>query len=53
MEKEIVVRAYGYYQLALLYFPNSNKRSASTQLGRLVRQKEKLKMQLCELGYRP
>ncbi len=52
MEKEIAVRAYGYCELALHYFPNSIKRSASTQLGRLVRQKEKLKMQLCELGYR-
>jgi hypothetical protein len=53
MEKEFVIRAYGYCELALLYFPNSNKRSASTQLGRWVRQNEKLKMQLYELSYRP
>jgi len=53
MEKEFVIRSYGYCELALLYFPNSNKRSASTQLGRWVRQNEKLKMQLLDLGYKP
>jgi hypothetical protein len=53
MEKEFVIRSYGYCELALLYFPNSNKRSASTQLGRWVRQNEKLKMQLLELGFKP
>ncbi len=53
MEKEFKIRSYGYCELALLYFPNSNKRSASTQLGRWVQQNEKLKMQLRELGYKP
>lgn len=53
MEKEFIIRSYGYCELALLYFPNSNKRSASTQLGRWMRQNEKLKMQLIELGYKP
>jgi hypothetical protein len=53
MEKEFIIRSYGYCELALLYFPNSNKRSASTQLGRWVRQNEKLKIQLLELGYKP
>jgi hypothetical protein len=53
MEKEFRIRSYGYCELALLYFPNSNKKSASTQLGRWMRQNEKLKMQLIELGYKP
>lgn len=53
MEKEFIIRSYGYCELALLYFPNSNKRSASTQLGRWVRQNEKLKIRLLELGYKP
>ncbi|MFN5575450.1 MAG: DUF4248 domain-containing protein [Bacteroidota bacterium] len=37
----------------LLYFPNSNKQSASTQLGRWVRQHEKLQLQLLAMGYKP
>jgi hypothetical protein len=53
MEKEFMIRSYGYCELALLYFPNSTKKSASTQLGRWVRQNEKLKVQLLELGYKP
>jgi len=53
MEKEFIIRSYGYCELALLYFPNSTKRSASTQLGRWVQQNEKLKNQLLELGYKP
>jgi len=53
MEKEFVIRSYSYCELAMLYFPNSTKRSASSQLGRWVRQNEKLKMQLIELGYKP
>jgi hypothetical protein len=53
MEKEFIIRSYGYCELALLYFPNNNKKSASTQLGRWVRQNEKLKMRLLELGYKP
>lgn len=43
MEKEFIIRSYGYCELTLLYFPNSNKWSASTQLGRWVRQNEKLR----------
>ena len=53
MDGQFKIKSYGYCELALLYFPNSSKRSASTQLGRWMRQNEKLKMQLCELGYRP
>jgi hypothetical protein len=53
MDGQFKIRSYGYGELALLYFPNSTKKSASTQLGRWVRQNEKLKMQLLELGYKP
>jgi hypothetical protein len=53
MEKEFTIRTYGFSELALLYFPNSTKKSASTQLGRWMRQNDKLKMQLLELGYMP
>ncbi len=47
------IRSYGYCELALLYFPNSNKNSASTQLSRWVKQNENLKKQLMELGFKP
>ncbi|MBU6158733.1 MAG: DUF4248 domain-containing protein [Bacteroidetes bacterium] len=53
MEKEFNLRSYGYCELAMLYFPNSNKSSASTQLSRWVRQNENLKKQLGELGFKP
>lgn len=53
MDRQFKIRSYGYGELALLYFPNSNKKCASTQLGRWLRQNEKLKMQLIELGYKP
>ena len=53
MDGQFKIRSYGYGELALLYFPKSNKRSASTQLGRWLRQNEKLKIQLFELGYKP
>jgi hypothetical protein len=43
----------GYGELALLYFPNSTKKSASTQLGRWVRHNENLKNRLVECGYKP
>jgi hypothetical protein len=52
MEKEFVIRSYGYCELAMLYFPNSTKKSASAQLGRWIRQNEKLKKQWDELGFK-
>lgn len=52
MDGQFKIRSYGYGELALLYFPKSNKRSASTQLGRWLRQNEKLKTRLLELGYK-
>jgi hypothetical protein len=52
MEKEFVIRSYGYCELAMLYFPNSTKKSASAQLGRWIRQNEKLKKQWVEMGFK-
>lgn len=52
-EEKFKVRAYGYGELALLYFPNSSKVSATTQFSRWIRQNENLKMKLFELGYKP
>jgi hypothetical protein len=53
MDEQFKIKSYAYCELALLYFPNSTKKSASTQLGRWVRQNENLKMQLVELGFKP
>lgn len=52
-EEKFKVRAYGYGELALLYFPNSSKVNATTQFSRWIRQNENLKMKLFELGYKP
>lgn len=46
------IRSHGYGELALLYFPKSTRESASTQFGRWIRQSDKLKKQLEELGYK-
>jgi len=53
MEKEFTIRSYGYGELALLYFPNCSKRSASTQLGRWLRQNETLINRLKDSGFKP
>ena len=53
MEKEFVIRSYSYCELAMHYFPNSTKKSASAQLGRWIRGNEKLKSQLLAIGYKP
>ncbi len=52
MEKEFVIRSYGYCELAMLYFPNSTKKSASAQLGRWIRENEKLKSKWLEIGFK-
>jgi hypothetical protein len=53
MEKEFVIRSYSHCELAMLYFPNSTKKSASAQLGRWIQGNEKLKNQLTEMGLKP
>lgn len=52
MEQPFKIRSYGYGELALLYFPNSTKSSASTQLGRWLKQNENLNKQMIESGYK-
>jgi len=51
MEKEFVIRSYSYCELAMLYFPNSTKKSASVQMGRWIRRSLKLREQLKEIGF--
>ena len=53
MDEQFKIRSYGYGELALLYFPNSTKKSASTQLGRWVRQNATLKSLLSQSGFTP
>ena len=52
MEKEFVIRSYSYCELAMLYLPNSTKKSASAQLGRWILQNENLKKQWVEKGFK-
>jgi hypothetical protein len=51
MEKEFVIRSYGYCELAMLYFPNSTKKSASVQFRRWIVFNKKLESNLIEAGY--
>lgn len=51
MEKDFTIRTYGYGELALLYFPNSSKKSASTQLGRWIQVNDKLANKLKNAGF--
>lgn len=53
MEQPFKIRSYGYGELALLYFLNSTKKSASTQLGRWIKTNEDLKIKLMKSGYKP
>lgn len=53
MEKEFIIRSYGYGELAMLYFPHSMKRSASVQLRRWIVINKKLQNSLLEVGFRP
>jgi hypothetical protein len=50
-EKTFVLRSYGYGELALLYFPNSTKKSATTQLRRWIRRNLELRSTLAQLGF--
>ena len=50
-EKGFVLRSYGYGELALLYFPNSTKKSATTQLRRWIRRNDVLRRSLIQLGF--
>jgi hypothetical protein len=50
-EKGFVIRSYSYGELALLYFPNSTKKSATTQLRRWIRRNQELRKTLAQLGF--
>jgi len=51
-EETFKVRAYGYSELAQLYFPNVTKKSASTQLGKWIEINSELKLQLKSYGFK-
>ena len=53
MDGQFKIKSYGYGELALLYFPDSTKKSASVQLRRWLRQSEILKKQLEVSGFKP
>jgi hypothetical protein len=50
-EKGFVLRSYGYGELALLYFPHSTKKSATTQLRRWIRRSDELLRMLKQVGF--
>jgi hypothetical protein len=52
-EETFKVRAYGFGELAQLYFPNINKKSASAQLRKWITMSECVLPNLQKLGYRP
>lgn len=51
MDDKFKIKSYGYGELAMLYFPNSTKKSASTQLGNWIRLNILLKEKLKETGF--
>ena len=52
-EEKFKVRAFGYGELAQLYFPNIAKHSATIQLSRWIRLNEKLQVELKASGHKP
>ena len=51
-EDKFVVRAFGFGELAQLYFPNVTKKSASAQLRRWIESDKFLQKELSQAGYR-
>ncbi len=51
MEETFKIRAYGYGELAQLYFPNVTKKSASVQLRRWILKNEFLHSKLKGNGF--
>ena len=47
------VRAYGFGELAQLYFPTITKKSASAQLRRWIKLSKTVMSELDHFGYRP
>ena len=52
MDGQFKIKSYGYGELALLYFPNSTKKSASVQLRRWIIFNDKLVNDLKDTGYK-
>lgn len=52
-EEKFKVRAFGYGELAQLYFPNVSKKSASAQLRRWIKLSTKVLPMLQSIGYKP
>lgn len=50
-EETFKVRAYGFGELAQLYFPNLSKRSASAQLRNWIKENPKLIVELEAVGF--
>jgi hypothetical protein len=53
MEETFKIRAYGYCELAQLYFPNISKKSASAQLRRWIQASSTVLPMLENIGYKP
>lgn len=53
MEENFKIRAYGYGELAQLYFPKATKKSASVQFRRWIVFNKKLEANLLEAGFKP
>jgi hypothetical protein len=51
-DDKFIVRAYGFGELAQLYFPNITKKSASTQLRKWIKSDRFLSKELSEVGYK-
>lgn len=52
MDEKFKIKSYGYGELALLYFPNSKKKSASVQFRRWIRINQLLQKELSKNGYK-
>jgi hypothetical protein len=52
-EETFKVRAYGFGELAQLYFPNITKKSASAQLRRWIAMSKTILPKLQFIGYKP
>ena len=53
MEKEFIIRSYGYGELAQLYFQGISKKSASNQFRKWIRLNSILQNELSLAGFNP
>ena len=53
MEDKFKIKSYGYGELALLYFQNSSKKSASVQFRRWIKLNSTLAKGLYKIGHKP